>query len=94
MDWQHNGTKKSPMNRQISGWIVVGVSGYIQQSRIVGVSSVNTAPMRRLLQATPAASIIVLTGGQRRQTVVLLDSGHVVITALTLADWHAALMPE
>ena len=94
MDWQHNGTKKGPVNRRTDGWIAVGVSGYIQQRRIVGVSGVNTAPMRRLLQATPAASIIVLTGGNRRQTVALLDSGHVVITALTLADWHAALMPE
>ena len=94
MDWQHNGANRSPMNRSLNGWIAVGVAGYIQQSRIVGVSSVNTAPMRRLLQATPAASIIVLTGGQRRQTVALLDSGHIVITAMKLADWHAALMLE
>lgn len=94
MDWQHNGTKKSPMNRSTNGWITVGVSGYIQQSRVVGVSSVNTAPIRRLLQATPVASIIVLTGGQRRRTVAVLDSGHVVITAMTLADWHAALIQE
>jgi regulator of extracellular matrix RemA (YlzA/DUF370 family) len=93
MDWQPiNGTKKAAVAHQAIGWIAIGMAGFIQQSRIIGVSSVKTAPMRRLLQATPPAFIVVLTGGQRRQTIAVLDSGHVVITALTLADWQRILL--
>jgi regulator of extracellular matrix RemA (YlzA/DUF370 family) len=47
--------------------------------------------MRRLLAALPRDKVITLTGGRRRMSVVLLDTGHAVITALQVADLQAQL---
>jgi regulator of extracellular matrix RemA (YlzA/DUF370 family) len=44
------------------------------------------APMRRLIQATQPSHVVVLTGGRKRQTVLVLDSGHLVISPLTVAE--------
>lgn len=91
---QNNGFGLATAVPQMSEWVAVGVNGFIQKSRIVGVSRVQSAPIRRLIQATPPASIVVLTGGERRQTAVLLDSGHVIITALSLSEWQALLQED
>jgi regulator of extracellular matrix RemA (YlzA/DUF370 family) len=47
--------------------------------------------MRRLLAALPRDKVITLTGGRRRMSVILLDTGHAVITALHVADLQAQL---
>lgn len=91
---RNNGFGLATAVPQAAGWIAVGSHGFIQKSRIVGVSLVESAPIRRLIQATPPASIVVLTGGKRRQTAVLLDSGHVIITALSLTEWQALLQED
>ncbi len=74
-----------------TGWLAVGEIGFIQQARIVSIAPANTAPLRRLLKATPPDRVVVLTGGQRRQTAVLLDSGHLILTALSLVEWQMLL---
>lgn len=91
---QNNGIRLATTVPQTNDWVAVGTIGFIQKSRIVGVSRVKSAPIRRLIQATPTASIVVLTGGERRQTAVLLDSGHVIITALSLSEWQALLKAD
>lgn len=91
---QNNGKGLAMVVPQAAEWIAVGTHGFIQKSRIVGVSRVKSAPIRRLIQATPPASIIVLTGGERRQTAVLLDSGHVIITAISLSEWQELLQAD
>ncbi|MCP4426843.1 MAG: DUF370 domain-containing protein [Chloroflexi bacterium] len=60
--------------------------GLIAVERIVAVGRATAAPMRRLIREAPATKVIVLTGGRKRETVVALDSGHVVITAVSLAE--------
>ena len=66
------------------GFIKVASNGLIAVDRIVAVGSINAAPVQRLVQTTAISQILVLTGGQKRQTVVFLDSGQLVITALPL----------
>lgn len=60
--------------------------GLIAVERIVAVGRATAAPMKRLIRTAPATKIIVLTGGRRRETAVALDSGHIVITAVPLAE--------
>lgn len=60
--------------------------GLIAVERIVAVGRATAAPMKRLIRKAPATKVIVLTGGRRRVTAVALDSGHIVITAVPLAE--------
>lgn len=66
-------------------WIAIENEGLVATGRIVAIGQVDAAPIRRLVQKTPEARVVILTGGQKRQTVLVLDSGHVVITPLTVA---------
>ncbi len=67
-------------------WISILGEGVIAARRIVAVGFVNAAPIRRMIQATPLSHVLILTGGHKRQTVLILDSGHVIITALSLSE--------
>ncbi len=40
--------------------------------------------MRRLLSSLPLTQIISLTGGRKRQTILVLNTGQVIITPLPL----------
>ena len=62
-------------------WLVIEQLGIIQIDRIIAVGYIDSAPIRRLLDLTPIAHIIILTGGQRRQSAIILDSGHIILTA-------------
>ncbi len=75
----------------MKGWIAIGNIGVVQIERVVAVAPVESAPMKRLLAALPLEKIVVLTGGRRRRSVLVLDSGHVVVTALSVAEVEAAL---
>ena len=75
----------------MKGWIQIGNVGMVLADRIVAVGPVESAPIKRLLAALPLDKIVVLTGGRRRQSVLVLDSGHVVVTALDVAEVEAAL---
>jgi regulator of extracellular matrix RemA (YlzA/DUF370 family) len=72
-------------------WLKILNEGVIATSRIVAIGLVEAAPIRRLIQATPPSHVVVLTGGHKRQTVLVLDSGHVAITALSLSELTALL---
>ncbi len=72
-------------------WVVVVGEGLIALERIVAVGRVDGLPMRRLLRALPPTRLVFLTGGKKRETAVVLDSGHVVITAMSLAELRRRL---
>jgi regulator of extracellular matrix RemA (YlzA/DUF370 family) len=73
-------------------WVVVVGEGLIALERIVAVGRVEAMPMRRLLRALPPTRLVSLTGGKKRETAVVLDSGHVVITAVPLDELHRRLL--
>ncbi len=54
--------------------------------RIVAVVMVDAAPIRRMLRMLPPEKVVTVTGGRQRKTAVLFDSGHMVITSLTLDE--------
>lgn len=72
-------------------WVVVVGEGLIALDRIVAVGRVDAAPIKRLLRVVPADRLVVLTGGKKRETAVILDSGHVVVTAMPLAELRRRL---
>ena len=66
-------------------WIMLA-DGVVALDRIVAVGRVESAPVKRLLSVVPQTRIVVLTGGRRKETVLFLDSGHAVITAVSLTE--------
>ena len=73
-------------------WLELADTGLVRPERIVAVGPADAAGMARLLRVTPQDRIVVLTGGRKRRSVLVLDSGHVVVTALTveeIRDWAA-----
>jgi hypothetical protein len=65
-------------------WLIIEDQGFIMINRILTVGRADSAAMEHLLKELPVSKIIGLTGGQKRRTVVVLDSGHVVLTALSV----------
>ena len=71
-------------------FIKVENNGLIAVEHIVAVGLVDAAPVKRLVRGTEQA--LVLTGGKKRQTAVLLDSGQLIVTALTLEQMTELLL--
>lgn len=67
-------------------WMPIEADGLVDAHRVVAVAHIESAPIRRMIRDLPLSQVVVLTGGQKRQTVLVLDSGHVVITSLTIEE--------
>lgn len=72
-------------------YITMDSEGLVISDRIVAVGRAESAAMKRLLGAVPLSQVVSLTGGRRRQSVLVLDSGHLVISALTVEEIAATL---
>jgi len=61
----------------------IGFGNYVASQRVVAVASPDSAPIKRLLQDAKDAGIAVdVTCGRKTQSVILTDSGHVILSAL------------
>ncbi|MCB8954063.1 MAG: DUF370 domain-containing protein [Ardenticatenales bacterium] len=58
--------------------------GLLFVERLIAVGPADSAAMRRFLSALPLSQIVSLTGGQKRRTILIMDTGHAIITALSL----------
>lgn len=67
-------------------WLSLAETGLVALGRVVAVGPADSGGMARLLRTLPDDRIIVLTGGRKRRSVLVLDSGHVVVTALTVEE--------
>ena len=62
----------------------IGYGNMINSSRIVSVVSPDAAPIKRLVQDTRTSGrLIDATGGKKTRTVIVCDSTHLVLSALT-----------
>ena len=62
----------------------IGYGNMINSSRIVAVVSPDAAPIKRLVQGTRAAGkLIDASSGKKTRSVLVADSGHLVLSALT-----------
>ena len=64
-------------------WIVVGKGGIVAAERVVAIARADSAPIRRLVEAVGRERTVDLTFGRPRRSIVVLDSGHVVLVSLT-----------
>lgn len=73
------------------GYINLDGCGFIKAERILTIGRADAAPMRRLLAALPRDKVVTMTGGRRRQAVILLDTGHAVVCAVAPGELFARL---
>ncbi|MBE6682100.1 MAG: DUF370 domain-containing protein [Ruminococcaceae bacterium] len=62
----------------------IGYGNMVNTSRIVSVVSPDAAPIKRLVQDTRTTGKLVdATGGKKTRSVIVSDSGHIILSALT-----------
>ncbi len=67
--------------------IPIGYGNYIAKARLIAVVTSDSAPARRLVQdARERSALIDATGGKRTRSVLVMDSDHVVLSAMETDD--------
>ena len=62
----------------------IGYGNLVNASRIVAAVSPDAAPIKRLVQDTRAAGkLIDASSGKKTRSVLVADSGHLILSALT-----------
>ncbi len=63
--------------------INIGYGNMISSQRIISAVSPESAPIKRLVQeARDSGMVIDATYGRKTRTVIIMDSGHVVLSSL------------
>lgn len=72
----------------------IGFGNMVSAGRIISIVSPESAPIRRIIQDTRERGMLIdATYGRRTRAVIVMDSGHVILSALN-PDTLAARMPE
>jgi len=62
----------------------LGFGNVLAINRVVAIVSPDSAPIKRMVQEGKAKGMYVdMTNGRRTKAVVVLDSGHIVLAAIT-----------
>ena len=68
----------------MASFVNVGFGNVVNSEKIVSMVSTEAAPVRRLIQnARDEGRAVDATCGRKTKTAVILESGHVVLSALT-----------
>ena len=63
--------------------INIGFGNIVSANRIISIVSPDSAPIKRLIQeAKDSGMAIDATSGRRTRAVIIMDSGHVVLSAV------------
>ena len=63
--------------------INIGFGNMVSASRLVAIVSPESAPIRRIIQdVRERGELIDATYGRRTRAVIIMDSGHVILSAL------------
>lgn len=64
--------------------INIGYGNLVNSHKVVSVVSPEAAPIKRLIQDTrDTGKLIDATSGKKTRSVIVADSGHVILSALT-----------
>ena len=63
--------------------INIGFGNVISQARLVAIVSPESAPIKRIItEARERGNLIDATYGRRTRAVIIMDSGHVILSAI------------
>ncbi len=64
--------------------IQIGFGNFVSDARIISVVSPDSAPIKRIIQDARDSTLLVdATYGRKTHSVLVMDSGHVVLSALS-----------
>ena len=68
------------MNMQL---INIGFGNIVSANRVIAIVSPESAPIKRIIQEARDASILIdATYGRKTRAVIIVDSGHVILSAV------------
>ncbi len=63
--------------------INIGFGNIVSANRVIAIVSPESAPIKRIIQDAREANVLVdATYGRRTRSVIITDSGHVVLSAI------------
>lgn len=78
-----------------ASFLKIGFSNLVAASRIIAVVSPDSSPVKRLIQDARDRSVLIdATSGRKTRAVLVMDSDHLVLSALTVDELHKALREE
>ncbi len=76
-------------------FLKIGFSNLVAANRIIAVVSPDSSPVKRLIQDAKDRSVLIdATSGRKTRAVLVMDSDHLVLSALTVEDINKALLEE
>jgi len=64
--------------------IHVGFGNIVAINRVIAMGPPNSAPTKRMIQEGKSRGVLIdMTNGRRTKAVLMLDSGHIVLSALS-----------
>ncbi len=76
-------------------FLKIGFSNLVSASRIIALVSPESSPVRRLIQdARDRGSLIDATSGRKTRAVLVMDSDHLVLSALSVDELEQAWCRE
>ena len=62
----------------------IGFGNIVAMNRVVAIASPNSAPTKRAIQEGKTKGLLIdMTSGRRTKAVIVLDSGHIILAALS-----------
>ena len=76
-------------------FLKIGFNNLVSAERIIAVVSPESSPVKRLIQESrDRGSLIDATSGRKTRAVLVMDSDHLVLSALTVEDLTCELAGE
>ncbi len=64
--------------------IHLGFSNLAAMNKVIAVVSPNSAPAKRLVQEGKSKGLVIdVTNGRRTKAILMMDSGHIILAAIT-----------
>jgi len=77
----HNG--KASYAAEVPALLPIGHGSYVATDKITAILNPNSSPVKRLVHEAEKAKLLVnATHGRRNRSVLVMDDGHVVLSAL------------
>ncbi|MCD8499149.1 MAG: DUF370 domain-containing protein [Clostridiales bacterium] len=76
-------------------FVKIGFSNLVALSRIIAVVNPDSSPVKRLIQDARDRSVLIdATSGRKTRSVLVMDSDHLVLSALTVEEIEKAMQEE
>ena len=78
-----------------ASFIKIGFGNLVSASRIIAVVSPESSPVKRLIQESrDRGSLIDATSGRKTRAVLVMDSDHLVLSAMAVEELAGELGPD